>query len=119
VRGMPQPSADVLAEIDAQRAAARFAPETITALMLGALANEGLHLLDSGMARQASDIDVVMMLGHGMARWSGGPMKAVGLIGLLPVMRAMERLGHPDSAVWQPHRRWAELIKDGQTFDGL
>lgn len=39
-----------------------------------ALTEEGHALLKEGIARQASDIDVVQLLGYGFPRWRGGPM---------------------------------------------
>lgn len=39
-----------------------------------ALTEEGHTLLKEGIARQASDIDVVQLLGYGFPRWRGGPM---------------------------------------------
>ena len=57
--------------------------EDIQFYCVAAMANEGARLLSSGVAQSASDIDLVMTLGHGFPRHRGGPMKAADLYGLL------------------------------------
>jgi 3-hydroxyacyl-CoA dehydrogenase len=41
---------------------------------IAAMVNEGLKILDEGIAQRASDIDVVLVNGYGFPRWRGGPM---------------------------------------------
>jgi 3-hydroxyacyl-CoA dehydrogenase len=41
---------------------------------LGAMTNEGVRLLDEGIALRASDIDVLWVLGYGFPAYRGGPM---------------------------------------------
>ena len=40
------------------------------------MAAEGQVILDEGIARQPSDIDLVEIHGYGFPRWRGGPMHA-------------------------------------------
>ena len=51
-----------------------FSPEEIQTRVLDAMACEGHKILSEGIARSASDIDMVMILGYGFPRWRGGPM---------------------------------------------
>ncbi len=44
--------------------------------------NEGLRILEEGIAVRASDIDVVRTAGYGFPRWRGGPMFYADTIGL-------------------------------------
>lgn len=73
----PDPAIDV--HIEASRKAAGIVARTIgddeiRARCLGAMVNEGALLLAEGVARQASDIDVVLIHGYGFPRWTGGPV---------------------------------------------
>ncbi|WP_425102202.1 enoyl-CoA hydratase-related protein [Tropicibacter sp. S64] len=117
--GTPVPSESVLTLFDAQRPPRGRPPENIRTLILGAMANEGLHLLAEGRAVRASDLDVVSIHALNLPREQGGVMKAVSLRGLFGVMRQMERLGHPDTAFWTPHPEWGRLVKNGLDFDAL
>lgn len=38
------------------------------------MANEAALLLAEGVARRASDVDVVLVQGYGFPRWEGGPV---------------------------------------------
>ena len=40
------------------------------------MAEEGAAILSEGVARQASDIDLVEIQAYGFPRWRGGPMFA-------------------------------------------
>ena len=38
------------------------------------LINEGVKILDEGIATRASDIDIIWIYGYGFPRYKGGPM---------------------------------------------
>ena len=44
--------------------------------MIAVMANEGMRILEEGIAERASDIDIVKIHGYGFPRWRGGPMHA-------------------------------------------
>ncbi|KUF10287.1 enoyl-CoA hydratase/isomerase family protein [Pseudoponticoccus marisrubri] len=113
------PSAAVTRHLDTARAPVKWPAEDLRRLVIGAMANEGTRLLAEGMARRASDLDVVSLLALDLPRPRGGVMKAVSLWGVFGVMKTLERLGHPDADFWQPQPAWAELVKYGQSFDDL
>lgn len=48
--------------------------EEIVRRVLMAMCNEAALLLSEGVARQPSDIDVVLVQGYGFPRWEGGPL---------------------------------------------
>jgi 3-hydroxyacyl-CoA dehydrogenase len=79
---------------------------------LGALANEGLRLLDQGIARRPSDIDLVLFLGHGFPRWRCGPMHQADRRGLL-VLRRDLRAWAAEDPIWTPAPLLDRLIRDG------
>ena len=76
-KGVPDPIVEQI--IADERAAAGITPQMFTmqeiqTRILDAMISEGQKILDEGIARSASDIDMVMILGYGFPRWRGGPM---------------------------------------------
>ncbi|MDA8870916.1 3-hydroxyacyl-CoA dehydrogenase family protein, partial [Rhizobiaceae bacterium] len=59
-----------------------FGDEEIVARLLGALVNEGAHVLSEGIAARSGDVDTVWVHGYGFPRWRGGPMFAADQYGL-------------------------------------
>ncbi len=85
-QGSRKGSVDPVVEkiISKERAAAGILPREFTSAeiqtrILDAMVSEGKLILSEGIARSASDIDVVMILGYGFPRWRGGPMFAAGI----------------------------------------
>ena len=74
----PQPSAVVTELLAGQRlsAVAPMKRAAIASQLVGEMAAEGDAILDQGIARQGSDIDLVEIHGYGFPRWRGGPMFA-------------------------------------------
>lgn len=92
----------------------------ILARLLAALANEGARLVEEGVARRPSDIDLVIVIGHGLARWRGGPMQVADRTGLLAMRNALRKLAQGrDERFWRPAAIWDELIKTGRRFEDL
>lgn len=96
--------------------------DEIVGLICAAAANAGILLLEAGAARRASDIDLVMVHGHGFPALRGGPMFQAGRIGLLRLRRMLEAeagasaaAGQPEDEVgfWLPAPLLPELIKNG------
>ncbi len=108
-----------LADPDSAPVAARAMPRPeILRRWLAAMANEGLRLLDAGVARCPSDIDWLMVAGHGMPRWRGGPMYQASLRGLL-VLRADLQHWRDDDPLWAPHPLIDHLIAEGLSLSDL
>lgn len=113
-----QASADraVLGVLNGARPPRAFSPKTLCRLIVAALANEGARMLTAGMVSDAADIDVVSVHALHLSRHVGGVMHAAGEMGLLPLMKALDSVDHPDTALWTPDPLWADLIKNGRTF---
>ena len=76
------------------------------------LLNEGLRILEEGIAVRASDVDVVWAAGYGFPRYRGGPLfyaETIGLETLLDGMRKYRDLFGPMH--WQPAALLEELVR--------
>ncbi|WPN45172.1 3-hydroxyacyl-CoA dehydrogenase NAD-binding domain-containing protein [Pseudomonas sp. P8_241] len=83
------------------------------------LINEGIQLLDEGIAQRSSDIDLVWINGYGFPAWRGGPMHYAEGLGLAQVF---ERIGHyrqalgAYGAMWfQPAALLERLVASGKS----
>ena len=92
--------------------------EEIVERCMYALANEGAHILEEGIALRASDIDMVYLTGYGFPPYRGGPMFYADTVGLDKVLAAMERFqkGY-QGAQWQPAPLLVKLAKEGRRFN--
>jgi 3-hydroxyacyl-CoA dehydrogenase len=115
---------EVLALIEAERAAKGIVPRAvgaaeIQARALAAMANEGARLLEEGIALRPSDIDVVLLHGYGFPRWRGGPMRAADHAGLLTIRRNLLTYAAAEPEFWAPAPLLLDLVKNGRTFADL
>lgn len=85
--------------------------------LIYALINEGLKIVDEGIAQRPSDIDVVYVYGYGFPAHRGGPMHYADVVGLDEVHRRVcefgERLGVDN---WQPASLLEQLVRDKMTL---
>lgn len=91
--------------------------EEILERCLYPLLNEGIRILDEGIALRASDIDVVWTSGYGFPRYRGGPMfyaDTIGLPTLLEGMRKYRELFGPMH--WEPSPLLVRLVDEGKTL---
>jgi 3-hydroxyacyl-CoA dehydrogenase len=92
------------------------ADEIVERCML-ALVNEGARLLESGIARRASDIDVIWCNGYGFPRWRGGPMQYADSLGLAKVRdRIVALTARHGERFFTPTTLLVELAAAGETF---
>ena len=91
--------------------------EEIVDRLIFALVNEGMNILDEGIAQRPGDVDVVYVYGYGFPAWRGGPMHyadAVGLAHVLQRIREFEqRFG---SENWTPAPLLETLAGAGRTL---
>ena len=82
------------------------------------LLNEGAKILREGVARCASDIDVVYVNGYGFPRWRGGPMfhaEQLGLSHCIERLRDYHR--RTADACWEPAELLLEKAGAGAPLD--
>lgn len=81
------------------------------------LLNEGIRILEEGVALRAGDVDVVWTAGYGFPRYRGGPMfyaDAMGLKTLLEGMNKYQAMFGPMH--WQPAKLLVELVNKSQSL---
>ena len=66
-----------------------------------ALINEAANILDEGIARSASDIDLVLVHGYGFPRFRGGPLHYADQLGIHRVREGLKILNKGDSVIWR------------------
>ncbi|MEC8805520.1 MAG: FAD-dependent oxidoreductase, partial [Pseudomonadota bacterium] len=81
----PNPEVIGLIEAEAERHGITRRPladDAVMETLLLALINEAAAILDEGIARKASDVDLVLVHGYGFPRFRGGPLCHADTIGL-------------------------------------
>lgn len=84
-----------------------------------ALINEGARILEAGLARSASDIDVIFLKGYGFPAHRGGPMYLADQIGLAAVLHRIREFHQHHGERWQPAPLLERLVAEGKTFAEL
>lgn len=83
------------------------------------LINEGIQLLDEGIAHRSSDIDLVWINGYGFPAWRGGPLHYAQTLGLEVVLNRIQHyrqsLGAYGQMWFQPAPLLERLVAAGKT----
>jgi len=93
------------------------ADEIVDRLVL-ALINEGLRIVEEGIAQRPGDVDVVYVHGYGFPAWRGGPLHFADTLGPERVLARLEefraRYGDED---WSPAPLLERLVAQGSTIE--
>ena len=85
--------------------------------LIFALVNEGLGVLEEGIAQRPSDIDVVYIYGYGFPAWRGGPMHYADAVGLDTVLARInefrDRFGAEN---WTPAPLLEKLVAENTSI---
>jgi len=85
--------------------------------LIYALVNEGMRILEEGIAQRPGDIDVVYVYGYGFPAWRGGPMHYADAIGLDNVLARIEEFrGRFGDENWTPAPLLEKLVREGRTL---
>ncbi len=94
-----------------------IAADEIVDRLIYALINEGMHIVEEGIAQRPSDIDVVYVYGYGFPAWRGGPMFYADAVGLATVYERIcefrERFGSDN---WEPAPLLERLAKENRSL---
>ncbi|WP_332608596.1 3-hydroxyacyl-CoA dehydrogenase NAD-binding domain-containing protein [Achromobacter sp. ESBL13] len=93
--------------------------EEIVQRTMYALVNEGARILEEGIARRASDIDVIYVNGYGFPAHRGGPLFYADQQGLPNVLATIRRFHDQHGELWQPAPLLERLVAQGKRFAGL
>lgn len=93
--------------------------EEIVQRTMYALVNEGARILQEGIARRASDIDVIYVNGYGFPAYRGGPLCYADEQGLPKVLAAIRRFHAEHGELWQPAPLLERLVAQGKRFADL
>jgi 3-hydroxyacyl-CoA dehydrogenase len=81
------------------------------------LINEGIRILDEGVAMRSSDVDVVWTSGYGFPRYRGGPLFYADSIGLETVLDGTLRLRSLFGPMhWEPAPLLTRLVRERGTL---
>ena len=121
-KGRPDP--EVLEIVEATRSTAGITARTFTAddiqrRYMAAMINEAARVLEDGIARRPSDIDVVFLTGYGFPRWRGGPLHYADTYGLGNVLADLRSFAAEDDHYWSPAPLLERLVAEGRTFADL
>ncbi|MEI7426539.1 MAG: 3-hydroxyacyl-CoA dehydrogenase NAD-binding domain-containing protein [Betaproteobacteria bacterium] len=87
----------------------KISNDEIVQFCIFALINEGVRILEEGIAQRASDIDIVYLTGYGFPVYRGGPLKYADEIGLFQVIQVCNKFYQSTNDVfWKP----AQLLQD-------
>lgn len=96
---------------------AQHTEEEIVERCLYPLLNEGLRILEEGVALRAGDIDVVWTSGYGFPRYRGGPMFYADTIGLKALHEGMLKYRSRFGPVhWEPAPLLTRLAGEGRSI---
>lgn len=112
-RAMPDPEVEALIQaVSAEQGIERRAipDEEILARTQYALINEGARLLGEGIARRASDIDLVYLHGYGYPAWRGGPMRYAESVGLANILETIREWHDREGERWRPAPLLEKLV---------
>ncbi|WP_323033563.1 3-hydroxyacyl-CoA dehydrogenase family protein [Paracoccus sp. (in: a-proteobacteria)] len=122
-KGTPDPEVAAIAASEAR--ALGIAPELLARDQLierlfYPMVNEGVRILDEGIAYRPSDIDLVWINGYGWPNWTGGPMFWADQVGLDRIVASLteqaERLNAPELV---PAPLLVQLAAEGRSLASL
>ncbi len=81
------------------------------------LINEGIRILEEGVALRAADVDVVWCAGYGFPRYRGGPLYHADTVGLAKVHEGILKYRELFGAMhWEPAALLTQLVREGRTL---
>ena len=90
-----------------------FSDAEIVERLLYPVVNEGVKLLEEGIALRASDIDVALVTGYGWPIYTGGPMFWADTVGLTRIVDALARLSEELGDAYRPAPLLKRLAQEG------
>ncbi len=92
--------------------------EEIVDRLIYALVNEGMKIVEEGIAQRPGDIDIVYIYGYGFPAWRGGPMHYADDVGLDTVLARIREFHERFGDAWRPAPLLEKLVAAGETLTG-
>ncbi|MCA0255783.1 MAG: enoyl-CoA hydratase/isomerase family protein [Proteobacteria bacterium] len=93
-----------------------FSDDDIVEHAVTAMIEEGLHILEEGIAETPADIDLVLVHGYAFPRWRGGPMQTAERHGLSAVLERIERFSTQDPVSWRVPPLLRRAVSEGKSL---
>jgi 3-hydroxyacyl-CoA dehydrogenase len=93
-----------------------IATDEIVDRLIYALVNEGMKIVEEGIAQRPGDIDVVYVYGYGFPSWRGGPMHYADAVGLDRVLARINEFRARFGDAWTPAPLLVKLVDEGSTL---
>ncbi len=112
---------DLVRQVSAEKGIVRrdFDASQIVDRAILSMIEEGLQILDEGIAKRPADIDLVMVHGYAFPRWRGGPMHLADRMGLPEVRARIAALAAEDPLSWRVPPILDRLIAEGRPLSAL
>jgi len=112
---------DVVAIIEREAAALdierrEIGSDEIVDRLIYALVNEGMRIVEEGIAQRPGDIDVVYIYGYGFPAWRGGPMHYADEVGLDKVLARIREFQERFGDAWAPAPLLEMLVQEGSSL---
>jgi 3-hydroxyacyl-CoA dehydrogenase len=91
-------------------------PETIQSRLYLPMVNEAVRCLAAGVARQAADVDLGLVLGTGFPPFRGGPLRNADTMGIPAVVERMNALAEKFGERLAPEPILVEMGLGGRRF---
>lgn len=96
-----------------------FSDDEIRDRLFMPLTNEGVRILEEGIAGRVGDIDTIWLNGYGFPAHRGGPMYWGEEAGLASIVTMAERLAAKNGPRWGPSAALRRLARDGARLASL
>lgn len=97
----------------------RFSEGEIVERATTAMIEEGLRILEEGIAESPADVDLVLVHGYGFPRWRGGPMHLGERQGLGSVMDRISTYAAIDPLSWAVPDILRRAVAEGRSLSDL
>jgi len=96
-----------------------FTDADIVERAVTAMVEEGVRILEEGIAETPADIDLTMVHGYAFPRWRGGPMHYAERLGLSGFLSRIETFAAADPVSWHVPDMLRRAISEGKTLEEL
>jgi len=97
----------------------KISNDEIVQFCIFALINEGVRILEEGIAQRASDIDIVYLTGYGFPVYRGGPLKYADEIGLFQVIQVCNKFYQStNDDFWKPAQLLLDCLAQTKSLTG-